>query len=231
MKVIRIVLWITGLILAVIAPIQLYRSHRASGFIGPLLFLFLVLPPILIIGTACALKIKSKNRLIHYLSIVGLIVILLYYILLSLGLEMFISAHSVIDIQKYEKILNQWKEFAPDIVYHFPKSIPSDAQNVEFYFRPGILQSDSVIQLRYKTSPEEISKLYDRYSKLKTQSYYGRELIHFIPHQRDADIIELGKDFETLQFDENPDHIPEHAKEHGVIISKEKNEIIFWAEW
>jgi len=135
------------------------------------------------------------------------------------------------DIAKYESILKEWKEFAPDIVNHFPEAIPSDAQNTEFYFKPRVLQSDSRIELRYRTTPENIESLYEEFSKLTTKSSYGGTLVHFPPNGGDADIIELEEDWEIMHFDEDPDNLPEHSKEHGVMISREKKEIIYWADW
>ena len=231
MKHIRILLWIAGLSLAIIAPIQFYRIHRAFGFISIGGLCLMVLPPILIISIAYMLKLIPRNGVIHGLSFVGLIGILLCYALLSLGLEDWISARPISDLQKYEKILNKWKQLAPDIVSHFPEPIPSSAQNIGFYFAPGFLQADSEIQLRFKIATGKINEYYEEFSKLKTKSYYGRTLVHYLPHKKEGELIELGEDFETLQFDNDPNHITEHGKEHGVIISKEKNEIIFWAEW
>ena len=137
----------------------------------------------------------------------------------------------VYDIAKYESILKEWKGFAPDIVNHFPEVIPPDAQNTEFYFRPGFLQSDSRIELQYRTMPENIENLYDEFSKLKTESSHGGMLIHFPIDGGEADIIELGEDWEIMHFEADSQNLPEHSKEYGVMISREKNEIIYWAEW
>lgn len=136
----------------------------------------------------------------------------------------------VYDIDTYENILKQLKEFAPDMVYHFPESIPEDVQNVDFYFRHG-LHAKFEIQLRYKISPDKILEYYETYSQLKTKSCYGKTFVHFLDNKAGSEIIELSEDFEVLQLDKNPDRIIENNKGHGVKISKEKNEIIFWAEW
>jgi len=142
-----------------------------------------------------------------------------------------LSIRPISNIRKYEKILNEWKQFAPDLVSHFPERIPPDAKSIDFYFMPGFLQADSEIQLRFKTTHKKIEEYYDRFSKFATKTFRDRPFVHFKPHQKFGEVVELGKDFETFQFEKDPNHIPEHGKEHGVIISREKNEIIFWAEW
>ena len=138
----------------------------------------------------------------------------------------------VYDVTKYESILKEWKEFAPDMVNHFPEAIPPDAQNTEFYFQPGFLQMGSRIELRYKSTPGNIKSLYEQFSKLKTHANQGEILlVHFVTGRNNADIIELGEDWVAMHFEECPDNLREHTKEYGVMISREKNEIIYWAEW
>jgi hypothetical protein len=231
MKHIRLCIWITGILLAVLAPIQLYRSHRAFGFWTAFEFIYLILPPILFIGTAYLLNKKPGNSTLHIISCSCLTGVLGFYTLITLGMEMFINSRPIINVNKYENVLSQWKQFAPDIVSHFPDPIPPDAQNIEFYFSPGLFQADDEIQLRFKTTSEIISDYYNEFLKITTKSYYGETFVHFLPHKKDGQIIELGQDFEVLQFDKDPNNIHEHGKRHGVIINKRENIIIFWAEW
>ena len=227
MRIRNILFGTLGFTLVAISVIQLYRIHEAFGFIAPEGFLVFVLLPILIIGATYIQKRVSGRKLISMFGLAAVIAILIFNIILSIALEPWIAVRPVHDVRKYEEILNKWKHSSPEIVNHFPASIPLDAKEVDFYYRPGFLQSSSEIQLRFKSTPEQITEYYERFSKIKTKSYHGRTLVHFEPHKQDGHIIELGEDFETLQFDE-----PEHGeREHGVIISKEKNEIIFWAEW
>lgn len=158
MKFTKIVLWIVGVVLVVIAPIQLYRIHRAFGTITSGAVLFLILPAILITGMAFIVKKWPTNKMLEALSVVALGLTLLWYIPLTFGIEAWISAEPVSDIGKYKKILTKWKQSAPDIVSHFPESIPPEAQDVDFYFSPGFLQADSEIQLRFKTTPKNIEE-------------------------------------------------------------------------
>jgi hypothetical protein len=136
------------------------------------------------------------------------------------------------NIQEYETVLNEWKRFAPDIITHFPDKIPSEATNVNFYYFPGFLQSDPRIELRFQTEKAKIDTYYENYKKVTTKSWHGDTWVHRKPpSESDSEIIQLDKDFEIMQFDENPDNLPEHSKEHGVAINKGTNEIIFWAKY
>ena len=175
---------------------------------------------------------KSIKKVIYLIGLAATIIIIVgLFFFCRFIIQVKKAITSVDDINRYESILEEWKEFAPDIVSHFPEVIPSDAQNTEFYYRPGFLQSDSRIELQYRTTSEKIESLYKKFSKIKTMSSYGGTLVHFPPNGEDADIIELGKDWEIMHFDKDPENLPEYSKEHGVMITREKNEIIYWAEW
>jgi hypothetical protein len=141
------------------------------------------------------------------------------------------ASRPVMDVEAYERVLGEWKEHAEDIVGHFPEAIPGDAEDAGFYYWPGLFQSDARIELRLRMGREGIEGYYEAFSERATRMTRGAVLIHRSGDGRLADVIELGRDYVVMQFDEEPDDIPEHGKEHGVIISREKNEIIFWAEW
>ena len=66
------------------------------------------------------------------------------------------------------------------------------------------------------------------FSKIKTKSYHGGNLQYYISSER-SEVIDLSDDYEGMQLDEDPDNIPEHENKREVIISRDKNEIIFWA--
>jgi hypothetical protein len=231
MKYIRLFIWITGILLAIAAPVQLYRMHKAFGFWTVIEFIYLGLPPVLFIGIAYILTKKSKNNTFHVVSLVCLMGVLGCYTFLSLGLEMFINARPVTDVSQYKNIMDQWKISALDIVSHFPDPIPPDAQEVEFYFSPGFLQADAQLQLKYKTTPKKIVEYYEEYSRITTKSYCGDVPYYFLSQKSENKIFESHNDFETLEFDKDPNNIPEHGKRHGVIINRKENVIIFWADW
>ncbi len=173
-------------------------------------------------------------KIILYIAVSSVVIVgiigLVYVCLFIAGFKE--ATTSVVDIAKYESILKEWKEFAPEMVNHFPEVIPPDARNTEFYFRPGFLQGSQTIELRYRATPEKIESLYEEFSKLKTHANQGGILlIHFPLGGGNADVTELGEDWVAMHFEECPDDSREHTKEYGVMISIESNEIIYWAEW
>ncbi|MDH4201874.1 MAG: hypothetical protein OEV87_03185 [Phycisphaerae bacterium] len=177
-------------------------------------------------------KVILKGLVTLFIIICILIVIFFAYTFVRMYIGIKKANTPITDIQQYSKIIEEWKSFSPEIVSHFPKEIPPEATNVDFYYFPGFLQSGSRIELRFQAEKVEIDAYYENFKEFTTKSWHGDTWVHRRPRgEGDSEIIELSKDFEIMQFDENPDDLPEHSKEHGVAISKEKNEIIFWAEW
>ncbi len=211
--------------------VQLYRVHSVFGGGAFQAFLMFLLPGVLVLGAALLSARWPKNKWLHGAGLMGFACAATVFFVLSLGLEMWVSAQPVSDIRAYEKILNQWKSWAPEMVSHFPQSVPADADDISFYFFPGVLQADAEIQLRFRTTPEKILAYYEHFSGMKTRSDFGMTLIHFSPRGGEGQIIELGEDYEVLGLNPEMEQIAEHVKEYGVIISREKNEIVFWAEW
>ena len=142
-------------------------------------------------------------------------------------------------VKKYSEVLERrWPQDArfQTLIKHFPRSIPPDAKDVKFYFQISI-RCWADIQLRYTTSHDKISELYDRFSKEKTKSFVGadssdhmnmkngiRTTFFYTSGSKDR---KFPKDFEIMVFD-----IDESLSKgcRGVAISKKKNEIVYWAK-
>ncbi|MBW8017451.1 MAG: hypothetical protein FVQ82_14825 [Planctomycetes bacterium] len=158
----------------------------------------------------------------------GLLVLLLIPFISSYVGKFKHATTVTIDINKYGEILKEIKKHDPQAIFHFPESIPAQGDIFYFHYRPTFMQGDGDIMLWYKTSPKKIEELYERFSKIMTKSYHGGHL-EYCTSNETSKLIELSKDYETMQLDEDPDNIPEHENRREVIISREKNEIIFWA--
>lgn len=163
----------------------------------------------------------------------------------SLVVESFgITIAEVTNINRYEVVLeNRWGY--NDGVSHFPRSIPDDAKNVRFSFIPGFLQGGGKIELCYSTSPEKISELYDRFSKITATSSESDEAkeyeemmdgvrYNFFYTNLFEDSI-FPEDFEVMVLGENDslnyifDKYVSVIMLQGVAISKQRNEIVYWA--
>ncbi|MEI7836164.1 MAG: hypothetical protein WCK05_07105, partial [Planctomycetota bacterium] len=134
--------------------------------------------------------------------------------------------------------LRVWKVRLPDLVDHFPPTIPWEAERVRFSHFPGLLQGGANIQLRYRTSPEEIASLHGRFFPMRTREFWGGNIrIHDnLPNGAPTTWFHTGDggavfpdDYQILVLDKEPKG-GNHFCSHGVAISKQRNEIVYWAE-
>ena len=190
--------------------------------------------------------IASKNinrKAVHLVAIPLCLSALVFWGFLTLAVEMFDSATTeVTNVRRYDVVLNDWSN--SDLVGHFPRPIPSDAKDVKFSFLPGFLQGGAHIQLRYSVSPDTISDLHSRFSKMKTKSFIGGDknghmnMKEGMPttffYTSGSDNHEFPDDYEIMIFDQvlKEEDKPNwnHGQSHGVAISKKRNEVIYWAE-
>jgi hypothetical protein len=153
----------------------------------------------------------------------------------------------VAEIGEYQSILNTRWNSSGNLTAHFPRSNPRDVQDVRFYYQPAYGQGAEIIQLRYRATPAEISKLYDRFAALKTKTFFGggtdshlNELEGMPPTSfwtSGSDDLRFPPDFEIMLFDEVPSEqlrsdplFWNHGSSHGVAVSRQRNEIVYWAE-
>lgn len=236
MKIIRIILWILGFGMLIAAPIQCSR-YFSNPSAHPAEFLIIALPPsILCLCCAAVLTfIRWKNtelkRISHVVCLIICFLVFSIYSFISLALESFHEATTpVTDISQYEKALAKWKRGVPDIVEHFPDTIPADAQDVRFYFTPGFLQGDACILLGFRISEEQFNACKAHFSAITTATFKAN---HWHKHEylyHNTETAEWSKDFVVMQFDKDPNTIYEHDNEHGIAINENDNVIVFWAE-
>lgn len=236
MKIIRIILWILGLGMLIAVPIQYcrYFANTSTDQTG-----FLVIALSLVIFCLCCAAslrfIRWKNAELKLISHVACLIICLLVIsvygFISFVFEGIHNAmEPVTDVGQYENILAEWKRSAPHIVEHFPEAILTEAQDVRFYFSPG-LQADSIILLGFQVPEEQFQEYKNRFSSMVTKTYRGDLWTRVLSIYNETERAELSKGFVVMQFDKDPNTIYEHGKEHGVAINENVNEIIFWAEW
>lgn len=178
---------------------------------------------------------------------IGLIVIVIWGAIILWCHLFFSNISDVTNPRKYEHVLTKRWYYSDALISHFPSSIPNDAQNVRFSFRPAFLQGGAHIQLRYSASPEKIDELYERFSVQKTKSYYGGQsgehmnmeggMPTTIFYTSGSENFEFPDDYEIMildrvltQEERAAGYSWNHGKSHGVAISKESNEIVYWAE-
>ena len=239
-KFYKIVSWLIG----VIVIGQIFRYGRPGmDFIAVISGV-----PLLIFLAAGHFSGRIKNKFAHALIALVCFIVFLGWGALSLGSEFIKRAVTpVTKPSAYAKTLGRAAGFAPQLVSHFPKEIPGTAKKVKFYYMPGFLQSATVMQLRYQTSAEDIARLYEHYQKAARKRYIGGNTnIHMNTEEgmpttffftSDSGDRTFSDDYEIMTLDpvirsaDRPEGFYfNHGQSHGVAISRERNEVIFWAE-
>jgi hypothetical protein len=206
-----------------------------------------LIPPA-VCGAAYLLARKYPRPLVHATAMPVCVLICaawLSLIVFAHGFQMALAP--VTDTGQYQTILNTRWNLNGDFTAHFPRPIPRGVQDVRFYYQPAFGQGAEIIQLRYRTTPAEISELYDRFAALKTKASFGGENdLHMNEPEgmpttsfwtSGSDDRRFPLDFEIMIFDKllMEKDWPEgfywnHGSSHGVAISKQRNEIVYWAE-
>ncbi len=143
---------------------------------------------------------------------------------------------------KYGELRAAWDQ---ELVGHFPVEIPPDASLKKFAHFPGFLQGGAHIQLRLRLPPERIRKLYKEFVAQRTKSFFGGDTNRHMNEKEGmpttsfttADTRSFPNDYEIMIFDRvlpdserPPGFYWNHGRSHGVVISTNRNEIVYWAE-
>ena len=152
------------------------------------------------------------------------------------------SLKDVRDPSRYEDVLTKkWGDLA-NLVDQFPRQIPASATNVHFFFHPGFLMDGSEIQLRCALPPDEIADQYNHFSKLASLFFGGdapgtNGSVLKVPnvefYTADPPSNEFPNDYVIMVLDPIVDQHAsdsDHGSSHGVAISKQRNEIVYWTE-
>jgi hypothetical protein len=229
-------------VVGIVQGFQWYESYETIRITCVLKFV-----PAVVFLIAYAVSRKASRTVIHAFIIPLCTLAIGFWLLVSTGVDGLIAATAEVTVvRRYDEILSQRWNGERNLVQHFPQPIPSDARDVRFAFRPHFLQGGAYVQLRYSTTPDIIAELYERFSSIKTKSFIGGER-HIHRNAKDGmpttDFYTSGSkdhkfpdDYEIMIFDKvlkEKDRGPEfwnHGETHGVAISKERNEIVYWAE-
>jgi len=241
MKLLARIYLVCAILLVVCGIVQCVRWTSYQSFSAGFLLHFV---PALVFLFAYIASRHIDRKAVHLFAIPVCLITLAWWVLFSFGVEIWMEATAdVTDVGRYEEIMSKCGDST--LVGHFPCPIPPDAEDVRFSFFPGFLQGGAHVQLRYRTSPEKISELYERFSKMATQSFLvgdkdGRDDMHVkMPttsfHTSGSDNYKFPDDYEMMVFDQLPKEGAtlnwNHGQSHGVAISKERNEIVYWARY
>jgi len=152
---------------------------------------------------------------------------------------------------KYQNVIAlRWHD--QGLIEHFPEKIPPNAGNTRFYYRAGFLQGGSSIELRVQVPDNFVESVYAIYRPQAKAIFNGAEKLErgagnpdmlpkwsfftFPPDENETPGTHslLPKDFQILLLSSHPYKSNpsdwNHGQSSGISISRERSEIIYWAE-
>lgn len=144
--------------------------------------------------------------------------------------------------KKYAALMTDWTPTG--LVSHFPNPLPSTASKLKLSAFPGYMQSGAWFQIRLTLPVDDVSQVYDDAVKTAKDFYDGGDFYKSTNSKKGG---LPGTTFHTSDNDK-PSDFPEdyrvfvfaaqssggdgwnHGKSHGVVISKQRNEVIYFAE-
>jgi hypothetical protein len=144
---------------------------------------------------------------------------------------------------RYSLLINDWRPTG--LITHFPKPLPATASNIRISAFPGFLQGGAWFQVRMTLPTAQVSKVYadaanfakdfydggGRYSSVnsKTNGLPGTSFLTSDNNKQS----EFTADYRIFVFAaQSRGGIPpfQSGKSCGVVISRQRNEVIYFAE-
>ena len=124
--------------------------------------------PFICFSIITGLNIKGKLRIVPANIITGILVISLTVVMFFQLIHLMVDAGttSVTDIDKFERVLRLKNHGENMRISHFPKEIPVNTQNIEFFYSPAFLQGGEHMFLKYEISSQYIEQLAEEYSSI-----------------------------------------------------------------
>ena len=210
-----------------------------------MLYLLNLLPGALLLVTwYLAGKYPKRRWIAIVIGILSVVAISFFVVSLNLLAGALVAATTPItDIARYSEIREQMGD--SELTRHFPLSIPKNAENVQFEYLPKFLQGGSHFQLKMRLPRAEISDLLTEFRSQAKYKFIGGDsndhanIEGGVPttffYTSGTDDYSFQGDYEILVLNAEPSGTPDfqwnHGYSYGVVISLEKSEIIYWAEY
>src|SRR4029434_7676625 len=145
-------------------------------------------------------------------------------------------------LTKYPALLAEWRK--QGLAKHFPDAIPSNATTVKLSHFPGFLQGGAWLQLRLTLPPGTVAKAYEDASKRAKQFYDGGDGNDRLDNDENAipgpDFVTSDDKVESfpadyrifIHYGRSPEDAGfkwNHGQSYGVVISRKRNEVIYFA--
>jgi hypothetical protein len=143
--------------------------------------------------------------------------------------------------KKYRSLLAEWAARGP-LVSHFPNPLPPAASNVKLSAFPGLFQGGAWLQVRLTLPPADVAKAFDSASKSAKDFYDGGGFFEStnakkggLPgtafHTSGIQGADFPADYRIFVFAaEDHGNQWNHGNSRGIVVSKKRNEIIYFAE-
>ena len=143
-------------------------------------------------------------------------------------------------IDAYQDVLADWK--ASGLVDHFPSSVPPNTRNVKFSSCLGFGQGGGHVQLRMELPAAEVKVLYDHATKSAKQHQDGGNSVTLVnerddglwstrPHTLAKGTYEFPSDYRIFILDAAGSGDWNHGKSMGMVVSLQRNEVLYYAEY
>ena len=149
----------------------------------------------------------------------------------------------------YQPILKyRWE--SKDIVEHFPAEIPDEAKDIKFYYRAGLMQGGTAIEVRMQMPDMEFNSIVQKHRAMaklildhlgKDNDTNSQEKVYFAPPLKFYTVsrAELTDEDERGPLTDGYEIFLLHSKKHksywnhgktaGIAVCQARNEIIYWA--
>lgn len=146
--------------------------------------------------------------------------------------------------KRYPKLLKKWQEMG--LADHFPQTIPPEADSLKLSAFPGFLQGGAWLQIRMALPPSVVERVFGDASRQAKAFYDGGNSTTLVNRETDGlwgtsfytsglESSVFPEDYRIFVFDARP-HQPgevhpwNHGTSRGVVISKKRNEVIYYAD-
>ena len=142
-------------------------------------------------------------------------------------------------IYRYKGTLDDWQ--SKGLAEHFPESIPDNAVKSSFSSSKGYLQGGAHLQIKFQLPSEEIRKIYNEAVKKAEQHHDGGNKCTLINSRKDGlastmpyilnpKVHDFPIDYRVFVYNAETKSHCNHGNSTGIVISLERNEVIYYAE-
>lgn len=203
-------------------------SNISLLLVSLILFSVPLLVNIMILKVAA--KDKAKNKTFTKISILLGPIFMIYLLIVIFIVGVIESMNAVTNYKTYKILYNKNDAY----INQFPKNVPRNAKNVKFYYYPGALQSDSLMELYYKVDDKTLKEYKSKYGKSAIwigDSYSKNDFLdkYDISYNLNLESVRISKDYTIYYLCTKCDNSGycNHGGYSFAAINEDTNECIF----